>query len=79
MIMCDAKIRPLPGPTEIQCGLAEAHMLHEGVLEDYAYPGSHTVITWQEEDRRTFRGDWAPCSETTGCVLPAEHRGECAI
>lgn len=73
---CDAKIRPFPGPTELQCEHNDPHpemVPHEATLRDYAYPGSETVVSWYENDRRTFRGDWAPCSGT--CILPAGHRG----
>jgi hypothetical protein len=70
---CEAKIRPMPNATEIQCGLTGEHDRHEGVLRDYAYPGSATKIVWDEDDRRTFRGDWSPCP--LGCILPFGHRG----
>lgn len=75
---CDAKIRPFPNPTELTCERTDApHDEHGATLRDYAYPGSETVITWQESDRRTFRGAWRPCETTMagGCVLPADHRG----
>lgn len=73
---CDAKIRPLPDPTEIRCDgnhepSAEGHA---GTLRDYAYPGSATLISWHERDRRNFRGDWLECPER-GCILPAGHPG----
>lgn len=73
---CDAKIRPFPNPTEITC---EAPAPHEGshcaVLRDYAYPGSATTFTWDETDRRTFRGTWRDCDLSNTCILPAGHRG----
>ena len=71
---CDAKIRPFPNATEVRCEANGPHDQHAGAVHDYAYPGSETVITWQESDRRTFRGDWQRCP-MTGCVLPAEHHG----
>jgi hypothetical protein len=74
--MCEAKIRPLPNDTEIRCGLTGDHTEHQGVLKDYAHPGSVTTIFWMEEDRRTFRGDWVPCPNN--CTLPAGHWGRCA-
>jgi hypothetical protein len=48
---------------------------HSGILRDYAYPGSESVIQWFENDRRNFRGDWQPCTAFPGCILPAYHRG----
>lgn len=88
--MCDAKIRPFPDcrepfGTEIQCeDLTDPHVLHCGVVRDFAYPGSATEICWREEDRRTFRGEWEPCpfsvenQVTLPCILPVGHRGRCA-
>jgi hypothetical protein len=52
----------------------DPHTGHEGILHDYAYPGSRTKIVWQEEDRRTFRCDWLPCPDPV-CILPARHSG----
>ena len=75
---CDRKIRPFPGiaPVEITCDGTSGHRgSHAGVLRDYAFPGSATVINWQESDRRNFTGDWIECP-TQPCVLPANHRGE---
>lgn len=74
--VCGAKIRPLPNDTEIRCVRTGAHIEHQGVLNDYAYPGSSTVVTWMEGDRRSFKGDWALCPNN--CTLPAGHRGACA-
>lgn len=75
---CDAKIRPFPNDTELQCdGELDTHLNHEATLRDYAFPGSVTTISWFDLDRRTFRGDWAPCSATAGCVLPHGHHGRC--
>lgn len=75
---CTAKIRPLPNDTELQCE-REHHLdaddKHRAVLRDYAYPGSETAIEWFEYDRRTFHGDWTPCTWPTGCTLPATHIG----
>lgn len=78
---CLAKIRPMMhvNTVEIQCSLGDAdHKTHNGVLRDYAYPGSETRIIWQEEDRRTFRGDWTPCLNIVQhCILPGDHHGRC--
>ena len=72
--LCDARIRPFPGSSEIECGLPGDHDgKHEGVLRDYAYPGSATTIGWLPDDRRSFVGAWpGPCA-TAGCILPAGH------
>lgn len=78
-MVCDARIRPFPNETEVACdlhGIGE-HSTHRGVVRDYAYPGSTTTIEWQEDDRRTFHGEWpGSCTEAElGCVLPRNHRG----
>lgn len=84
---CTARIRPLPVPTEIACEkTGDIHAEHQAVLRDYAYPGSETIITWQDDDRRCYHGDWpGACGHrerlTTGglmrdeCILPKGHRG----
>ena len=70
---CDARIRPFPDDREIACGHLGSHEMHQGVLVDYAYPGSRTVVSWHEDDRRNFHGDWpGPCP---GCVFPVGHGG----
>lgn len=70
---CEAKIRPMPNDTEIECGLEPGHTdAHSGVLRDYAFPGSATTVTWYDDDRRNFRGEWMECPER-GCILPAGH------
>jgi hypothetical protein len=78
---CTAKIRPMPNPTEIRCELDRHHtrnMRHAGTLRHYAYPGSETVVTWADDDRRTFHGEFEPCATMPGCTLPDDHRGRCA-
>lgn len=75
---CDAKIRPLPNDTEIGCEKTGEHSEHQGTLRDYAFPGSATMVSWLENDRRTFRGEWSQCRKTFGCVLPTGHQGMCA-
>lgn len=80
MSCCEAKIRPFPNDTELHCeGNGDRHWAlfgdpHHAVLRDYAFPGSATTMTWQEHDRRSFRGEWIECPDV-GCVLPAGHRG----
>lgn len=80
---CDAKIRPFPNDTELECeSLCDSSQhegFHEAMLRDYAYSGSATKISWEESDRRTFRGEWRPCSITVGCVLPGGHPRACAL
>lgn len=74
---CDAKIRPLPNNTELECEEHHAEVagdtLHKAVLRNYAHKGSITDIVWFESDRRTFRGDWEKCP--TVCAFPVGHRG----
>lgn len=75
---CDAKIRPFPNPTELTCEKVDPHPHdeHFAVLRDYAYPGSETVMRWQESDRRTFRGEWQACEPLSRwCILPRGHAG----
>lgn len=73
---CDAKIRPMPNDTEIRCENGTGpHVTHGGRLRDYSYPGSVTKVTWLDDDRRNFRGDWAPCDSFRGCILPNNHSG----
>lgn len=75
---CPVKIRPFPNEIEIQCKTSllrqGAHTEHAGGLSDYAYPGSYTEMTWQDDDRRCFTGDWVECP-VQPCTLPANHRG----
>lgn len=83
---CDAKIRPMRpvNEVELQCEINAEHpcTTHEAIIKDYAYPGSQTVLAWYEDDRRNFRGEWAPCHLLDGthnlCTLPAAHHGACA-
>lgn len=77
---CPARIRPFPGPLVLNCGrgphLEHGDTAHEAMLRDYAYQGSATTIRWYDEDRRNFTGEWIECPQR-GCVLPANHRGDC--
>lgn len=79
MSKCPARIRPFPGPIILECENDgnKPHTEHRTVLRDYAYPGSSSVITWQESDRRNFTGEWVECA-AGNCVLPNGHRGDCA-
>ena len=73
--LCDARIRPFPNAVTVMCEDDADHGGHHGgTLLDYAYPGSKTVISWAETDRRTFRGDWTDC-QSAGCILPNGHHG----
>lgn len=76
-MICDARIGPFMGDTEVTCGEAGEHTMHVGVLRDYAWPGSATQIDWQEDDRRTFHGEWpGRCAAGGWCHLPAGHCGD---
>lgn len=78
---CDAKIRPFPNDSVVVCELndhADNHGAHRGVLRDYAYPGSETFITWFEDDRRTYHGEWPGACTSCGAHearLPRGHAG----
>src|SRR5215471_9923787 len=54
---------------EVTCSLDGPHTEHTGMVRDYAYPGSETLVSWEEDDRRTFRGEWRRCPR--GYVHPA--------
>jgi hypothetical protein len=74
---CDAYMRPFPNPTEIRCTREQGHSddLHKGEVRDYAYPGSKTVMTWADSDRRTYHGEWPGPCDSAGCILPLGHHG----
>lgn len=58
----------------VACGLEDGHDGdHRGAWR-HNYPGTAgtTNVTWQEVDRRTFRGDYIGCPDR-GCVLPTGH------
>lgn len=78
MTQCDARIRPFPNATELTCERQAPHAteMHQTALRDYAFPGSVTLLSWEEADRRTFRGEWRPCCDA--CSLPLGHHGRCA-
>lgn len=77
---CPARIRPFPGPLILHCErgphLDDGDTAHEAILRDYAYQGSATTIHWYDDDRRNFTGEWIECPQR-GCILPANHRGDC--
>lgn len=79
---CTARIRPfIPvNDTELRCENLPGHIGgHAATLRDYAYPGSTTVLSWQDTDRRTFHGHWpGACTSLDGCTLPTGHHGNCA-
>lgn len=79
MTYCPCKIRPFPDDTEVTCSNTPGHIdRHRGWLIGRAGPGSVTEITWFDDDRRNFRGDWRQCVATKGCILPAGHPRGCA-
>lgn len=74
---CDARIRMFRpvNDTELHCEQDDGyHQEHFAFLRDYAYPGSQTTVTWLDDDRRTFRGEWP--GDCPNCILPSGHRGE---
>ena len=81
---CPAKIRPfmpMRRDVALQCEQEEGHagIEHQAHLYDHAYPGSSTLMVWGDDDRRNFTSDFATCPVLDGCILPAGHRGECAL
>lgn len=84
---CDWAIRPFTDRTEVRCEKdhPQGDQEHEGVVRDYAYPGSETKISWLAGDRREFEGNWPGFCMRLGstggrqnCTLPATHHGRCA-
>lgn len=77
--MCDAKVLLWPdrgdgdGPGIATCDrtLESPHSYHEGQI-------MATRVSWDEYDRRTFRGDLVMC-DTSGCQCPINHRGNHAL
>jgi hypothetical protein len=79
-VTCSARIRPFTDDTEIACEREGDHDRHEGSLSDYAYAGSRSTLSWMDDDRRTFHGEWpGACELLHGCVLPAGHHGGHAL
>lgn len=58
----------------VDCRKILPHPSHSGPWM-HNYPGTDgvTVITWLEDDRRTFRGDFVKCPYE--CLLPSNHAG----
>lgn len=85
MARCDARCLVWPewiGDTG-EVGIAECERDHDGHDEhEGRMVGFPTLITWFEDDRRTFRGELTYCDRGPGgkpCVLPAGHRSGCAF
>lgn len=78
---CDAKIRPLQTPIELECVSPEdvPHVEHFAELRDFAYPGSLTTIHFLESDRRCYHGAYPGDCPTPGCTLPAHHPRDCYV
>lgn len=78
---CSARIRPFADTPIYECILnqEDGHDFHQGEIRDMAYPGSLTLLSWHETDRRNFRGDWIPCDVHVpwqgSCTLPRNHTG----
>lgn len=79
---CDARIRPFrpAGEDEFPCEKPVHHVAesHEAIIRDRAYKGSETRLSWADDDRRTFRGEFKPCT-IPGCILPAGHPRKCSF
>lgn len=58
----------------VDCALEADHEGDHRGRWQHNFPGTagFTNLTWQEADRRTFRGDYIGCADR-GCVLPAGH------
>lgn len=72
---CKAAIRPLLTDVEVRCEQTGNHGRHKGTLRDYAYPGSATTLSWLENDRRCYHGEWPGPCQTGKCTLPQGHQG----
>jgi hypothetical protein len=74
---CDAAMKlDYHDNIELRCELERPHREHQSVLRDYAFAGSVTLITWWEEDRRNYHGEWPGACEVTDCRLPQGHHGD---
>ncbi|MDE2096432.1 MAG: hypothetical protein KGL39_04240 [Patescibacteria group bacterium] len=79
---CDAKIAPFNDKSKvIRCEDDMHHGgYHGGAIRGMAGPGTASVVSWAETDRRNFRGDFVMCMKGDGlCVLPARHEGRCEL
>lgn len=80
---CDARIRLMRPISDIEvvCTETTYHTTHKGTIESYAYPGSQTLVTWFDDDRRCFHGEWpgdcqgGPDDAPALCILPLNHHG----
>ena len=75
---CAARIAPFVPihAAVVECREPAGHAgKHQGVIADYAYPGSRTILSWLDSDRRNFTGEWIECP-LPGCILPAGHPRE---
>ena len=77
---------PIHEAVLVNCAKPADHFgAHSGPW-NHNYPNTegHTTMTWAEDDRRNFRGEWVRCSEDAAspfghpatCILPANHRGQ---
>lgn len=74
--ICDAAMRlDYHDNITLRCELERPHRDHQAVLRDYAFDGSVTLITWHEDDRRNYHGEWPGPCEDSDCILPWKHRG----
>ena len=91
--MCDARIRPMRPHEELEvcCELVHTTVaeMHSGTIKLGAWP----TLTWMEDDRRNYHGNWPGACPLTipenlartmsdpppgaPCILPAGHRGRC--
>ncbi len=79
MSTCQAKIRILDTHDGIfQCRRPYGHPVLDDGRVHHVATGlyEYQVIEWLEGDRRQFIGDWAPCQDSLGCALPADHEGD---
>lgn len=89
-VKCPKRARVFPPETTLPCGPdvscvleGDDHYEHLGET-GLKVGGKPQTITWFDDDRRTFTGEFRPChllDESSGpkpCVLPGGHRGRCA-
>lgn len=74
---CEARFRPMRPVNDIEVvcmELSDRHHWHSGAIRDYAYQGSVTVMSWADDDRRSFDGAWP--GDCPNCILPLGHHGD---
>ncbi|MBW3663538.1 MAG: hypothetical protein KY469_10600 [Actinobacteria bacterium] len=60
----------------IECGQPSGHRgFHEGAVVEVDGVPTPTRVSWDERDRRTFRGSPLLCGMWPWCVLPDGHPG----